>query len=122
MIAGLGVDAVDVERFAEMMRRRPRLAERLFTEGERKGAAGQPERLAARFAAKEALMKALGVGLGAFGFHDAEVVKAASGQPILEVAGHAKGLCAERGVATVWLSMTHTHHTAVATVVLETGL
>ena len=74
---GVGIDAVDVERFRRSLARTPGLAERLFTAEERAYAAQRAdptERLAARFAAKEAVMKALGVGIGAFAFHDVEVV------------------------------------------------
>jgi phosphopantetheine--protein transferase-like protein len=68
-VVGVGVDAVDVDRFRLALRRRPRLADRLFTDGERADVAATrdpAERLAARFAAKEATMKALGSGLGSF--------------------------------------------------------
>ena len=77
-VVGVGVDAVDVERFRRVLDRRRHLAERLFTGGERAyaGAASDPvPRLSTRFAAKEATMKALGVGLGAFPFADVEVVR-----------------------------------------------
>ena len=69
-LLGVGIDAVDIPRFADLLERRPALAARLFTAGERSYAAGLAKpapSLAARFAAKEAVMKALGVGLGAFG-------------------------------------------------------
>ena len=65
-VIGVGIDAVDVDRFAVVVARRPRLVERLFTDRERSEAGGSAARLAARFAAKEAVMKVLGVGLGAF--------------------------------------------------------
>ncbi len=61
-IEGVGIDLVDVARFALALERHPRLAERLFTDGERRDAKGRPERLAARFAAKEAVLKTFGVG------------------------------------------------------------
>ncbi len=92
---------------------------RLFTESER--AYGDTfkdpaPRLAARFAAKEATMKALGVGLGAFSFHDVEVVREPSGAPRLRVSGAAAALAAERGVTVLHLSITHTDRTAEAVV------
>ena len=74
---GLGIDAVDVDRFAEVLARQPRMAGRLFTDDER--IVDATPRLAARFAVKEAVMKALGVGLGAFGWHDVETVRTAIG-------------------------------------------
>jgi holo-[acyl-carrier protein] synthase len=76
-VIGVGIDAVDVARFRATLQRTPSMRERCFTPGELAYADQRndpTEPLAARFAAKEALMKALGVGLGAFGFHDVEVV------------------------------------------------
>ena len=75
-VVGIGTDLVDLDRFREVLARRPGMVERLFTEGEREYAErrGDPlERYAVRFAAKEAVMKALGVGIGAVGWHDIEV-------------------------------------------------
>jgi holo-[acyl-carrier protein] synthase len=116
-VIGVGIDAVDVERFASLLNRRRGLAERLFTPGERADAAGSPARLAARFAAKEALMKALGVGVGAFRFHDAEVVRSAGGQPSLVLSGRAAELAVEQGVAAWQVSLTHTATVAAAVVI-----
>jgi holo-[acyl-carrier protein] synthase len=115
-VIGLGIDLVDVDHFQAALLRTPRLGGRLFTEAERASSHGQVHRLAARFAAKEALMKALGVGLGAFAFHDAEVVNEPSGQPVFVLAGAAACLVAERGVTSLHLTMTHTRHTAAAVV------
>ena len=114
---GIGIDAVEVDRFRQVLARTPGVARRLFTESER--AYGNrkrdpAERLAARFAAKEAVMKALGVGLGAFAFHDVEVVRAPSGQPMLELRGRAEALAKQQGVTGWRLSLTHTHRVAEA--------
>lgn len=117
---GIGLDAVDVPRFRRVLARRPRLAERLFTEGERTYAARRAdptERLAARFAAKEALLKSLGAGLGAAAFQDIEVVAAPSGAPRLNLRGRAAVLAESRGVVRFELSLTHTHASAQAIVV-----
>ena len=73
MIVGVGVDAVDVARFRKVLERRPNFATRTFSDAERADAAGSAdvaESLAARFAAKEAVMKALGTGIGGFALHD----------------------------------------------------
>jgi holo-[acyl-carrier protein] synthase len=116
-VVGLGIDAVEVDRFRRMLARRPGLARRLFTEGERAYGARQRDpaaRLAARFAAKEAVMKALGVGLGAFSFQDVEVVRAPSGAPSLRLSRKAAALASERGVGDWRLSLTHTHAIAEA--------
>jgi holo-[acyl-carrier protein] synthase len=119
-LIGLGLDAVDVERFRRVLQRRPSMAERLFTDGERAysdSAADPATRLAARFAAKEAVMKALGVGLGAFGFHEVEVVRDAdTGAPSLSLTGKAAALAAEHGVTQWRVSLTHTALVAEAIV------
>jgi holo-[acyl-carrier protein] synthase len=116
---GLGVDAVDIERFREVLSRTPSLKTRLFTSAEleladtRKDATAS---LAARFAVREATMKALGVGLGAFDFHDVSVRKAASGAPELIVSGRAQELAQQQGITQWWVSLSHTHIVAVAVV------
>jgi len=128
-VVGVGVDAVDVDRFRRVLDRRPGIARRLFTDGERADAARSADvaaRLAARFAAKEATMKALGHGIGAFALRDVEVVRsaaagAAAGAPSLRLAAGAAALARDRRVAHWHLSMTHTAHVAVAMVVAERG-
>ena len=125
MIVGIGVDDVDIDRFAQSLERTPSLVARLFTAGERAYAsAAQPamatQRYAARFAAKEAVLKALGAGLGACGFHDIEVVRdEASGAPSVLLHGAAATLAAERGATSLHLTMTHTETRATAFVVAE---
>jgi holo-[acyl-carrier protein] synthase len=115
-VIGIGIDAVEIERLEQVLARRPGLAERLFTAAEGwVGAAGR----AARFAAKEAAMKALGVGLGAFGFHDVSIVKEESGAPRLVVTGAAAALAAQMGVRSWKVSLTHTSSLAQAVVVAE---
>ena len=120
MIVGLGTDVVDLDRFRVALARTPSLVERVFTEGERAYAMRKrdpAERLAARFAVKEATMKALGVGLGAFRFHDVEVVKARSGEPSLRLSGRAAELAAEKGVREWKVSISHSALVALAVVV-----
>ncbi len=119
-IAGVGVDAVDVGRFRSVLERRPSIGERLFTPGERRDGRGDAQRLAARFAAKEATMKALGRGLGSMGWHDVEVVRAPSGAPSLRLTAAAAALAERHGVARWHVSLTHTDLVAVAMVVAET--
>jgi holo-[acyl-carrier protein] synthase len=118
-LVGLGIDSVDIPRFARVLDRRPALADRLFTAAERRYAAGLANpipTLAARFAAKEAVMKALGVGLGAFGWEDVEVERQEGGAPLLRVRGRAASLAAGRGVAGWHISLTHTATVASAVV------
>jgi holo-[acyl-carrier protein] synthase len=119
-VVGIGIDAVDVARLREVLRRTPSARSRLFTAGELADADRRPdpaERLAARFAAKEAAMKALGVGIGAIDFHDVEVVRHESGQPELVVRGRAAELARAKGVDRWLVSLTHTAQIAEAVVV-----
>lgn len=117
---GLGLDAVEVDRFRRVLARTPGVADRVFTAAERAygSLARDPaQRLAARFAAKEAAMKALGVGIGAVGWHDVEVVRSDSGAPSLRVTGKAAALAAAQGVTTWKVSITHTDAAAQAIVI-----
>lgn len=119
-VVGIGIDLVEVDRFRTVLARTPSTRQRMFTPGERAYAdlaADPTERYAVRFAAKEAVMKALGVGLGAFGFHDVEVVRDDGGCPHLVVTGAAATLAAERGVVAWQISLTHTTSAAGAVVV-----
>jgi holo-[acyl-carrier protein] synthase len=125
-VVGVGVDAVDVDRFRRVLARRPGLAGRVFTPAERAEAARRAdptERLAARFAAKEATLKALGAGLGRFPLADVEVVAAgppgAPGPPTLRLGAAAAAAARGAGVARLHLSLTHTGHVALAFVVAE---
>lgn len=121
-VVGVGIDAVDLERFARVLGRRSSMAGRLFTTGElayARTASDPVPRLATRFAAKEAAMKALGVGLGAFPFHDVEVVRVGLDAPWLALSGAAEALALRSGVDRWHLSLTHTHQVAVALVVAE---
>jgi holo-[acyl-carrier protein] synthase len=121
-VIGVGVDAVEVDRFRRVLARTPGVARRLFTDAERAyGARAKDpaQRLAARFAAKEAAMKALGVGIGAFKFHDVEVVRLPSGKPTLRITGAAAELAASQSVTSWHVSLTHTDQTAEAVVIVE---
>ena len=119
-LVGLGTDLVEVARFRLAMERRQRLAERLFSDDEREYAFRQydpAKNLAARFGAKEAVMKALGVGLWKFAFRDVEVVRRKGGAPSIALYGRAATLAAERGVHAWHLSLTHTDTMAMAVAV-----
>lgn len=117
--AGVGVDVVDVARFALALERRPRIVERLFTEGERRDGKGRAERLAARFAAKEAVMKSLGVGLGSVPWRSIEVAKEPSGRPRIVLSGAAAELAERRGVGEILVSLTHSDLSAIAVAIAE---
>jgi holo-[acyl-carrier protein] synthase len=119
-VVGLGIDAVDLDRFRDVLERRPGLARRLFSPAELAYAEGAPDRvprLATRFAAKEAVMKALGVGLWAFRFLDVEVARDGLDGPTLVLRGTAADLAEASGVARWLLSLTHTDHVAMAAAV-----
>jgi holo-[acyl-carrier protein] synthase len=119
-VVGLGLDLVEIDRFARALTRYSRMSERLFTEAERTYAAAfsnPAPSLAARFAAKEAVMKALGVGLGAFSFPEAEVRRHSSGQPFLVLHGRAAHLASKAGVSAWLVSLTHSQTCAAAVVV-----
>jgi holo-[acyl-carrier protein] synthase len=126
-IVGVGVDAVSVDRFRRLLERRPRFASRCFTEGEQSDAGSSADRaqsLAARFAAKEAVMKALGTGIGAFALTDVEVRRtggkdATRNAPYLILSGTAAELAGAHGAGRFHLSLTHTDDVAIAFVVAE---
>jgi holo-[acyl-carrier protein] synthase len=116
-VIGVGIDVVDVPRFEIVMNRRPRILDRLFTEGEQRDARGRAERLAARFAAKEAVMKSMSVGAGSVPWKSIEVKRAPSGAPSVLLHGAAAALAATRGIDEIAISLTHTAMTAAAFVV-----
>ena len=124
MIVGTGVDLCEVDRIqAAIERHGRRIVERLFTGREiayAESKANRYERYAARFAAKEAGMKALGTGWrGGIGWRDFEVTNLASGRPTLAFHGKAAEIAEKLGVRHVSLSITHTAAQAMAMVILE---
>jgi len=114
-VIGVGIDVVEIERFEASLARTPGLRERLFTAGE---AVRSPSSLAARFAAKEAIAKALGAPRG-LAWHDAEVISEESGRPRLELRGTVRARADELGVTSVHLCLSHDAGIASAVVVLE---
>lgn len=124
MITGLGVDIVEIDRMAAALQRRPRMRERLFSEEERAycDKRNRPEiHYALRFAAKEAVLKALGTGFSGMKFTDVEVVRDAGGRPVPRLSGRAKDVADELGVVELHLSLSYTHTTAVASAVAITA-
>lgn len=120
----LGTDVVDLARFRLALRRTPGMVARVFTVAEQSYASRKrdpAERLAARFAVKEATMKALGVGLGAFRFHDVEVVRATTGEPSLRLSGRAQELADKRRITQWRVSISHSDLIALAVVVGQGG-
>ncbi|KAA9135522.1 holo-ACP synthase [Microbacterium caowuchunii] len=115
MIVGIGIDLVDIPRFEQTLARTPRLRERLFSPSEQ---LLKPRSLAARYAAKEALIKALG---GSDGVHwtEIEITPEASGRPWFTLTGSTAEVVAARGITTLHLSMSHDAGLATAYVVAE---
>jgi holo-[acyl-carrier protein] synthase len=123
MIVGVGIDVVPVERFAAALERTPAMARRLFTKDElvsRSGVPRTPESLAARYAAKEALAKALGAG-GGMHWTDAEVRTDDVGRPFLNVTGTVAERAESLGVTHWHVSLSHDGGVASATVIAESA-
>ena len=121
MIVGIGIDIVHVSRFAGMMERRPGMIERLFTERESRLPDGDlrgPASLAARFAAKEAIAKALGAPAG-MAWHDCEIVVDDRGRPRVEMRGTVAAVASDLGIERWHLSLTHDGDNAVAQAIGE---
>lgn len=115
MIIGVGIDVVDIPRFGATLERTPRLLERLFTPSEREL---RLPSLAARFAAKEALAKALGAPVG-LSWQDANVVKDEWGRPELEIRDSVLARAQELGVTSLHVSLSHDAGIASAVVIAE---
>jgi holo-[acyl-carrier protein] synthase len=116
---GVGVDVVEIDRFAESLRRRPRLAERCFTDAEQAYCSRKPfppQHYAARFAAKEAVGKALGIGMTRW--REVEVVRG-RGAPTIALHGKYAERARDLGVAVVHVSLTHGRDTAMAFAIAE---
>jgi holo-[acyl-carrier protein] synthase len=124
MIVSIGIDIVEVYRIGETISRTPRFVERVYTPGERayceaKGAAAA-QSFAARFAAKEAFLKALQTGWrGRITWQDVEIISGENNVPRLEIYGEAKKILENLGANRVHLSMSHTTDHAIAQVILE---
>lgn len=124
MIVGTGIDIAEVPRVAQALERfGERFLQRIFTPGEIHycdSKANRVERYAARFAAKEAAMKALGTGWNhGVRWRDCEVVRAPGGRPTIVFHGRAGEFAAKLGVKNAALSLTHTSEQAFAQVILE---
>lgn len=115
MIVGIGVDLVDVARFETAIANTPKLKERLFTDREKDL---NSYSLAARFAAKEALMKAVGKAQG-LSFQEVQIVKDEFGKPSFELSGQSQATVSEKGIAQLHLSLSHDGQMAIAYVIAE---
>lgn len=125
-IIAIGIDIVEVYRIRETIQRTPRFTDRVFTPAERsycdtKGVAAM-QSYAARFAAKEAFLKALGTGWrGRLSWHDMEILNDEMGVPALTASGEAAKLLDELGANRVHISISHTSEHAVAQIILESA-
>ena len=123
MILGIGTDIIKVERIQKSMEANPRFAEKLFTPAEIEyceARASKYQSYAARFAAKEAVMKALGTGWnGEVNWIDIEVVTSEKGSPTINLTGGAKDLADKLKVNNICLSLAHEKGYALAFVILE---
>lgn len=121
-VLGIGIDVVALERVEALCVKHPEhFAQRVFTEKEREHFYPTPSvnRIAARFAVKEAVSKALGTGIGPITWQDIETTNTESGQPQVNLYGKAANLAAEKGVKAIHCSISHEKTVAVAMIVLE---
>ena len=126
MIVAIGIDIIEVARIREVLQRTPRFRERVFTAAERAYCDGRgavaAQHYAARFAAKEAALKAFQTGWrDGISWHDVEIASLESGAPVLIFSGEVKRLMDSSGATAAHLSMSHTSEHAIAQVVLERG-
>lgn len=113
-----GVDMIEIERLESAIARHgEHFLNRVFTDGELRACQGRAESLAARFAAKEAVAKALGHGIGDVGWREIEVVGNENNAPMLRLHGMAEQKAQDMGLVAWSLSLTHTHENALAFVV-----
>lgn len=123
-LAGIGVDMLEIARMEKVLERRPSFTKRVFTQAERDYCdrlARPAQHYAARFAAREAVLKALGTGFSrGVGLADVSVLNNEAGRPEVVLTGRAKEIAAEQGVREVALSLSYTHDVAVANAVAMT--
>ncbi|WP_088228410.1 holo-ACP synthase [Desulfosporosinus sp. FKB] len=115
-----GVDIIEIERVAKALERQPGLTERLFTRQERESLIGKGiQSYAARFAAKEAVLKTLGTGLRGLSWHDVEIMTEPSGEPLVLLSYKAMTLLKERGGSQIRVSLSHNRTQAIAFAILS---
>jgi holo-[acyl-carrier protein] synthase len=124
VIISIGIDIIEVARVREVLLRTPRFVERVYTAGERAYCESRgvvsAQHYAARFAAKEAALKALQTGWsGGIAWQDVEITAQASGAPVLLFTGRARELYEQTGATSAHLSISHTSEHAIAQVILE---
>lgn len=114
----VGIDMVEIERVRRVLERHPqRFRERVYTEAEAAVSRGRVHDLAARFAAKEAVMKALGTGARGIGWREIEILPDRRGKPLVYLHGRAKTRARYIGLAAIDVSLSHSREYAIASVV-----
>jgi len=115
-----GIDIIEILRFSQACHRHPRLLTRLFTDRELESCKGKDiSSLAARFAGKEAVLKAFGTGLRALAWHDIEILTDQTGEPIVYLSDKAQAAAGLRGGRVVKVSLSHSRDNAAAMAILH---
>jgi len=121
LITGIGIDIIETERIRDVCQK-PRFMEKIFTVKEREFFDGQnnnPQVIAGNFAAKEAVSKALGTGIGRIGWHDIEVLRDSYGKPYVTLYGRASDELMRMNGKKIWLTITHIRLLALAQAIIE---
>lgn len=116
-VVGIGIDIVEIERIKAAVSKSPRFMERIFTARERdyfERKKFSPATMAGNFAAKEAVVKALGTGIRDISFAEIEILRDALGKPVVTLGGRLESICKARGIRDVQISISHSKHYAVA--------
>lgn len=124
MIIGVGIDIIEIDRIKRAADRRTAFSQRILTQKELAVCQEKPDfyaALAVRFAAKEAVLKALGTGLRGCSWHEIEITSAPSGQPGVELSGQAREIAKQLGVAEIKISLSHSRGNAVAFCIITGG-
>ena len=115
-----GVDLIEIPRIARVLERYPeRFLKKVYTQGEQAYSRGRPPQLASRFAAKEAVMKALGTGVRGVPWKDIEVTRRRGQAPEVLLHGKARARAEKMGITRIALSLSHSREMAIASVVAE---
>lgn len=120
-MVGLGIDLLEIERMEQAIKRTPRILERVFTQGERDYASSKARPVvhyAVFFAAREAVLKALGCGFNGVEFSDVEIAHEGNGRPVAILHGKARAIAEQQAVREIQISLSHTHQHAVASAVI----
>jgi holo-[acyl-carrier protein] synthase len=122
MILKTGIDIIEISRIQAVIDRHAgRFLKRVFTDLENSESRGRTEALAVGFAAKEAVSKALGTGIGPISWREVEILHKSSGEPYLILHGKAKNIAEAQGLSVWAVSLSHSHENAVAVVVATSG-